>query len=251
MATAILSIECVSGVYRIRNMENGKFYIGSSVNIRWRAHKHLSQLRRGVHRNAHLQAAFNAYGEQAFCFEMIEACEVAELLSCEQRHIDLLNPHYNICPVAGNTLGYRHTEESKAKMAVVNKGNQRHLGKKHTAETRRTLSALASQRRASPETRAKIAKAGIGNKSNTGRKLPPDHVAKVAAASLRMWNSEDKEQRRQAAADRARARWADPEWKAQQAAKIKAGKAERLAREGNHYGSTPHKAAQLENSKGQ
>lgn len=250
MASAILCVECVPGVYRIRNTVNGKFYIGSSVNIRWRAHKHLSQLRRGVHRNAHLQASFNRHGEQAFCFEMVEVCDAADLLRCEQRHIDALSPHYNICQIAGNTLGYRHTAESRAKMAVVNKGNQRHFGKRHTAETRRTLSVLASQRRASPETRAKIAKSGLGNKSNTGRKLPPDHVEKVAAASLRMWNGEDKEQRRQAAAERARARWADPEWKAQQAAKIKAGKAERLAREGTHHGNQ-RKATQLENSKGQ
>ena len=53
-----------------------------------------------------------------------------------------------------------------------------------------------------------------------------------------------------AVAERARARWADPEWKAQQAAKIKAGKAERLAREGTHHGNQ-RKATQLENSKGQ
>ena len=250
MAAAILCIACVSGVYRIRNTVNGKFYIGSSVNIRWRAHQHLSQLRRGVHRNAHLQASFDLYGEQAFCFEMVEACDAEDLLSCEQRHIDAMSPHYNVCKIAGNTLGYRHTAESKAKMSVANKGNERGLGKRHTAETRRTLSVLASQRRLSPETRAKIAKAVLGNKSNTGRTLPPEHVSKVAAASLRMWNGDDKEQRRLAAAERARARWADPEWKAQQAAKIKAGKAERLAREGTHHGRQ-RKTAQLENGQGQ
>jgi hypothetical protein len=58
-----------------------------------------------------------------------------------------------------------------------------------------------------------------------------------------MWNGCDKEQRRQAAADRIRARWADPVWKAQQAAKIKAGKAERLAKEGCHFGSTAQQSS--------
>lgn len=250
MAVAILNIECVSGVYRIQNTESGKLYIGSSVNIRWRALKHLSHLRRGVHRNAHLQAAFNMYGEQAFSFDLVGVCDKADLLICEQRHLDLLNPEYNICRSAANTLGYRHTAESKAKMSELNKGNQRNLGKKHSDQTKRLIGELASQRRHTDEAKAKIAKGVIGNKSNTGRSLPPAHVAKVAAASLRMWNGDDKEQRRKAAADRARARWADPEWKAQQAAKIKAGKAERLAREGRHHGNG-RQATQLENGQGQ
>lgn len=95
----------------------------------------------------------------------------------------------------------------------------------------------------SPETRDKIAKAVTGNKSKTGRKLPEEQVAKIADASLKMWNGADAEQRRHAAAERARARWANPEWRAQQAAKIKSVKAERLAREGNHFGNRNHQAA--------
>lgn len=225
MATAILNIECVPGVYRIQNTENGKFYIGSSVNIRWRAHKHLSHLRRGIHANAHLQAAFNKYGEQAFSVELVEVCDKADLLNFEQRHLDQLAPDYNICRHAANTLGYRHTAESKAKMAVHNKGNQRNLGNKHSEQTKRLIGELASQRRHSDEAKAKIAKAGIGNKNSLGRKLPPEHVAKVAAASLNMWNGSDSENRRKAASDRAKARWADPAWRSANAAKIKAGKA--------------------------
>lgn len=247
MAFGILYGMRVCGIYKIRNTANGNVYVGSSVNVESRIFKHLSFLRRGDHPNGHLQAAFALYGEAAFEYELIEACNRDQLLTREQHHIDSLKPAYNICQVAGNTLGYRHTEEAKAKMAVVNKGNQRNLGKKHSEQTKRLISERASQRRHTDEAKAKIAKRAIGNKSNTGRSLPPEHVAKVAAASLRMWNGDDKEQRRQAAADRARARWADPVWKAQQAAKIKAGKAARLAREGNHYGSTPHKATQLEN----
>lgn len=225
MALAILDGMDVCGIYRIRNIINGGIYIGSTVNVAARIRKHLSFLRRGLHPNAHLQAAFTLYGEDAFVADVVETCDRGQLLVREQFYLDGLKPNYNICQVAGNTLGYKHTPESRAKMAVVNKGNQRHLGKKHSEQTKRLIGELASQRRHTDEAKAKIAKGGMGNKSHTGRTLPPDHVAKVAAASLRMWNGDDKEQRRQAAADRARARWADPVWKAQQAAKIKAGKA--------------------------
>lgn len=240
MAFGILYGFRVCGIYKIRNTQNGNFYIGSSVNVEGRIFKHLSFLRRGIHPNAHLQAAFALYGEDLFAYELLACCDRGSLLDEEQRYIDAQSPAYNICRVAGNTLGYRHTDAAKAKMSVHNKGNQHGLGKKHTEETKMRISILASGRKASPETRAKLSQAGIGNKSNTGRKLPAEHVAKVADASLRMWNGEDKVQRRKAAADRAKARWADPLWKAQVAQKIKAGKAARLARVGNHFGSATH-----------
>lgn len=249
MAFGIVNGMRASGIYRIRNSVNGKFYIGSSVNVESRIFKHLSFLRRGKHPNSHLQAAFTKYGEAAFEYLLIEECTSTELLSREQHHIDSLKPEYNICQVAGNTLGYRHTDEARAVMKVLNKGNQRNLGNKHTEHTKRLIGDLASKRRHTEEAKAKIAKAVTGNKSNTGRTLPADHVAKVAAASLKMWNGQDSEQRRKAASERIKARWADPVWKAALAAKIKAGKAERLAREGNHFGSS--KAAKLENSQGQ
>lgn len=240
----------VCGIYKIRNTINGNFYIGSSVNVESRIFKHLSFLRRGDHPNAHLQSAFTTYGESAFEFELIEQSSQDQLLTREQFCLDILKPSYNICQVAGNTLGYVHTDVAKAKMSVCNKGNQRNLGKKHSEQTKRLIGELASQRRHSDEAKAKIAKGAIGNKSNTGRTLHPDHVDKIAEASLRTWNGQDRDQRRQDASARAKSRWADPAWKAQQSAKIKAGKAARLDREGNHYGSTPHKTAKLENGKG-
>lgn len=45
----------ICGVYKITNKETGKFYIGSSVDIRQRWYAHKSKLRRGVHSNQHLQ----------------------------------------------------------------------------------------------------------------------------------------------------------------------------------------------------
>ena len=61
-------IETNSGVYRIRDKVNGKFYYGSSLNINGRIKEHLRALRQGTHENQHLQNAFNRDGEENFEF---------------------------------------------------------------------------------------------------------------------------------------------------------------------------------------
>lgn len=54
-----------SGIYRIVNLANDKFYIGSAVNLERRWYMHRNRLNAGKHRNAHLQAAWSKYGEAA------------------------------------------------------------------------------------------------------------------------------------------------------------------------------------------
>lgn len=56
----------MSGVYQIYNTVNGKRYIGSSIHIEQRFKEHLRNLRANKHVNAHLQCAWNKYGEQSF-----------------------------------------------------------------------------------------------------------------------------------------------------------------------------------------
>jgi group I intron endonuclease len=59
-------------IYRITNMANGKYYIGSTESFARREWQHKYDLRRGVHKNPRLQAAWNKYGEEMFVFEVIE-----------------------------------------------------------------------------------------------------------------------------------------------------------------------------------
>lgn len=47
----------------IVNTNNGKRYIGSSLNIRKRLWEHRANLRHNKHCNPHLQASWNRYGE--------------------------------------------------------------------------------------------------------------------------------------------------------------------------------------------
>lgn len=45
-----------SGIYKITNIYSGKVYVGQSKNIFKRRMQHFSELERGTHKNAALQA---------------------------------------------------------------------------------------------------------------------------------------------------------------------------------------------------
>jgi|APSaa5957512622_1039677.scaffolds.fasta_scaffold69422_2 group I intron endonuclease len=83
-----------SGVYKITNNVNGKFYIGSSNNVYRRFNSHLSSLRSNSHSNEILQRSWNKYGEDNFSFAILEVCD--NRLEREQFFIDDLIPDYNI-----------------------------------------------------------------------------------------------------------------------------------------------------------
>jgi group I intron endonuclease len=112
-----------SGVYKITNVVNGKVYVGSSAReLLRRIRGHLKDLNSGKHRNRHLQSAWNKYGKSKFVFSILERCAPNDCLTREQCWINLLKSSdqrygYNLCPTAGSMYGYRHTEESKKKMA--------------------------------------------------------------------------------------------------------------------------------------
>lgn len=57
-----------AGVYMIRNVLNGKSYIGSSNSIKRRLTTHISHLKCNRHANRHLQSAYNKYGQNHLCF---------------------------------------------------------------------------------------------------------------------------------------------------------------------------------------
>lgn len=216
-----------AGIYKITNRENGKFYVGSSVNIKARWGKHLSALRLGTHKNAHLQAAFRKSGEAAFIFDVLEVCHQGELLKREQHYLDSMKPGYNILQIAGNSTGYRHGQEAKLKMSMVHIGNKHFLGKRHTEATKQKLSAIRVGTKLSPEHVARIKEANLGNAHTLGHKLTEEHKAKVSISLKSQWDEGSRS--KDAAAERARARWADPVWKAQQLAKIAKGRAAKRA----------------------
>lgn len=59
------------GVFQVRNMVNGKIFVGSSVNLEAIWNRHKSELKLNGHRNEKLQKEWNEFGEQNFVYEII------------------------------------------------------------------------------------------------------------------------------------------------------------------------------------
>ncbi len=79
----------ISGIYKIINKIDGKYYIGSSVDIFTRWRKHREALKRNQHRNRYLQRAWNKYGINSFEFIIIEQVLQNKLEEVEQKHLNL------------------------------------------------------------------------------------------------------------------------------------------------------------------
>lgn len=62
----------IAGIYAIKNLINGKVYVGSSLNIRLRWTQHKQKLRRNQHHSSKLQKEWKCYGEQSFVFFVVE-----------------------------------------------------------------------------------------------------------------------------------------------------------------------------------
>lgn len=78
----------MQGIYKIENIINGKVYIGQSTNIEARWQHHIIYLNENIHRNPHLQNAWNKYGSKHFNFSVIEECEYDVMSDREQYWID-------------------------------------------------------------------------------------------------------------------------------------------------------------------
>lgn len=82
-----------SGVYKITNIINGKFYLGCTKNFSRRYRAHLYTLTHKISGCIILQNAVNKYGLENFVFSIIEICD-----NYKQREIELfqeLVPKYN------------------------------------------------------------------------------------------------------------------------------------------------------------
>jgi group I intron endonuclease len=137
-----------SGVYEIRNIFNNEIYIGSSINLLKRKYDHFYLLRKNNHSNKHLQNSFNKYGEDNFKFTIIKFCKIDKCLELEQFYINELNPFYNINPFAGNSMGIKHSEETKKKMSNSLMG---HIVSESTKEKQRKSMIIICKNRTNEE----------------------------------------------------------------------------------------------------
>jgi len=194
-----------SGIYQIKNINDGSIYIGSSVNIRKRWNLHRTELRQNVHHNSHLQNAWNKYGEIFFEFAILqEVTNLEELIALEQRYLDEFRPAYNICKIAGSPLGRITSEETKAKLRMLHKGKKRSDKAKEnmrkaqrdkglTDEHKAKLSEAAKKRKWSDETKKKISLSTKGQRNKAKltweqvaiiRKMINENIALIKIANI-------------------------------------------------------------------
>lgn len=146
-----MSLYDTYGIYGIRNKVNNNLYIGKTGNnFGDRRDCHIAALRGGYGVNAHLQRAWNKYGEENFEFEVLQECNKKDDLNAlEQEYIRMckaLGCCYNIADggEGGGMLGAHLSADAKRKIGEKNRANM--LGRKASEETRAKMSASQKAR---------------------------------------------------------------------------------------------------------
>jgi group I intron endonuclease len=226
------------GVYVIRNLRDGKVYVGSAArSLRKRGHNHWHELRVGTHPNKHLQRAWDRDGEAWFKFRALELCNPEDCVAREQFWIDQLGATdpkkgYNFCPRAGSSFGTRHSKAARRKMSEIGKARcqdpteiekLREMGRRNwqDPEYRRKVMARLKERFKDPEYLQRHRDARKGRKQSQaekdkraaslrGRTRTPEERAAISAGRKGMVFSTEAKANMAAAArrrwDRARSR---------------------------------------------
>lgn len=183
------------GIYKIINVINNKFYVGSAVNLSRRRARHFSELRNGRHSNGRLQNAWNKYGEPAFIFAIVEELpEGADLLAaenvwlkahvgkdyCYNLGVDATAPHLGMSGELSPTWGHKHTQEAKAKIAAAS------AARVQTEEEKAKRRKSMRGHHVAASTKAKISATLSGEGNYWYGKKRPDHGAKVSKAVFAM-----------------------------------------------------------------
>jgi hypothetical protein len=90
-----------TGVFQIRNLVNGKVFVGSGLDLPGIMNRHRFELTLGEHRNSKLQTEWNEFGSESFAFEVLDqltpreapaADSRADLASLEELWLEKLQP---------------------------------------------------------------------------------------------------------------------------------------------------------------
>ena len=109
-----------SGIYRWNNLITGASYVGSAVDLsrRFRDYFSLKFINKEILKNnSVIYRVLLKYGY--FNLEILEYCDKISIIEREQYYIDNLKPEYNLCLIAGSSLGRITREETKLKLRKV------------------------------------------------------------------------------------------------------------------------------------
>lgn len=111
-----------SGIYRWVNLINGSTYIGSGEDLTRRFRYYFSPkwlIKESLKNNSIIHRALLKNGYNKFRLEILEYCEKAKTLEREQYYLDVLKPTYNICKVAGSSLGRKTNSSTRLKLKYI------------------------------------------------------------------------------------------------------------------------------------
>jgi group I intron endonuclease len=147
------SLEKIGCIYLIRNLVNGKLYVGQSKydtpDKRWQMH--LKSAKNGSPYAVH--NAIRKYGEENFSIEVVRTCKHSLLGPMEEYYAEQYGsyiwdptPGYNMVWCGKHfRLGITHNEETRKKLRLVN------LGRKQSDETKAKRSAAITGQTRSQE----------------------------------------------------------------------------------------------------
>lgn len=195
-------------IYVIRNIVDGKVYVGSAVDYpaRWSVHR--SRLEKGNHHSIRLQRSWKKYGADVFAFEILEMISDKRglknrLVNREQYWIETLGAFglfgFNMSPMASSSLGAIRTPEQRAAQSLRRTGmkmkphtqetkdkmRRSHLGRKTGPMSeghKKAISMSNLGKKMSVEARAKMSIAHMGR---TRGPMTQEHKAKIAEANRR------------------------------------------------------------------
>jgi group I intron endonuclease len=199
-------------IYKIINLVNDKFYVGSTTNKKVRFREHRKQLRGNRHHCKHLQAAWNKYGEAKFDFVVVEEVPPEHSLhGAEDRYLKqhfgkpycynsgaaAVAPWRGVYGAAHPNFGHPVTEEQKQAISKTLKDfyaadyfNHPRVGKTHSEATRAKIS---ESKKANPTrywqakerseaTKQKIGDTQRGKAKAEGRRVSEAGMQKIRAA---------------------------------------------------------------------
>lgn len=212
-----------AGIYKFTCKNNGKVYIGKSVNIRVRINRHKRDANQ-FKTDGLFQRALIKHGWDSFDIDILEIVEPFDklkdkdmLLEKETQYMKLFNSTdrslgYNICEYSNDRTGHKCSEETKQKMSKARTGykcseetKEKMRNRVYSDETREKMRQSKLGNKVSNETRERMRQSRLGYKMtdetkekmkriNTGRKFSDEHKEKLSQAKRgRVFSDEHRE----------------------------------------------------------